>query len=543
MPGGAVKRGFAPDIVLTVIVCNNQAMGFLDTILGIFGKSGDPEKVKKKRLQQLAKEIKQNKFSKFYRAKTGELEPAFARCFYDIYKGIAPTQVFLQNAPKSEQLKQITLDVFLDKNLRSLEENLNEAAIQGRAKTMPVKELSAAVKRELSGFIAAFDNTRINNIDNCYNTIISLANFTGYDFFFILKKFDSGLTERNFSYKPSFSSAKAAELCEMLKDFMEFSAAVEMDWDWKTALLVLKSYKEGVDVINADYWARVIRLLKDLSRSRILELIIQHASGDPLWQSIPRLPNERMADSVLDVKKTKIEAAIGKIQNDKQSAQIEQLAKAIFGSAEVERLHNYTGKANDAYYKKNFEGFTRTAGINYLKAYLLDFFKKEIKELCDLFLIRGQWSNIVLSKPLSDAFHEMMSLLDKIISFDNSLDDKGEHGSRLKQAMLKVDRDKGQGKYIRIILKTVNNNAQRMINTAIAALITIGKSLKSLIEDSQKKHSELILNWRELESASEAPLVKRIADDYKRMYYIVQLLQFFYGPIMEEEDTAFTNAP
>ena len=517
-------------------------MGFLDTILGIFGKGGDPETVKKKRLRQIAKEIKQNKYSKFYHTRTGELEPPLAKCFYDIYKVIAPTQVFLQNAGKSEQLKQITVDAFLDKNLRDQEESLNEAAIQGRAKTMPVKELSMAVKRELSGFIAAFDNTRINNIDNCYNTIISLANFVNFDFFFVLKKFDPGLTERNFSYKPSFSGVKAADLCEMLKDFMEFSAAVEMDWNWKTALAVLKNYKEGIDVINADYWARVIRLLKDLGRSGIFELIIQHSSGDPLWQSIPRLSGERMADTVLDSKKAKIEAAINMIQNDKRSAQIEQLAKTIFGSAEVERLHNYTGKANDAYLKKNFNGFTKTAGMNYLKAYLLDFFKKEIKELCDLLLIRGQWSNIVLSKPMSDAFHETMGLLDKIIFFDDSLDDKGEHGSRLKQAMLKVDRDKGQGKYIRIILKTVNNNAQRMINAALAALITIGKSLKSLIEDMQKKHSELIMNWRELESASEAPLVNRITNDYKRMYYIVQLLQFFAGPL-EEEDTAFTIAP
>ena len=510
-------------------------MGFLDTIIGLFSGGNDPQAARKKRLQQIAKTINQNKYNKFYRVKTEELEGAFAKCFYTIYKVVSSTQVFLQNAAKSEQLKQITMDAFLDNDLKAIKENLSAAAIQERAKTMQVKDLSAAVKRELSSYAAAFDNTRINNIDNCYNAIISLVNFVSFDFFFLLKKFDPAISERNFTYQPKFGNVKASELVNEIKDFMEYSASVEMEWDWKSALTVLKIYKEGMDVINADHWAKMIRLLKDLSRSRIFELIIQHASGDPLWQSIPKLPDERMADIILDANKAEIEGAVNKIQNDKRSTQIEQLAKAVFGSAEVERLSNYTDKASDIYYKKNFDGFTKTAGVNYLKAYLLDFFKKEIKELCDLFLIRGQWSNIVLSKPVSDAYHEMTGLLEKITVFDDSLSEKGEHGSRLKQAMLKVDRDKGQSKYIRIILKTVNNNAQKMINSASQAFITIGRNFKNLIDDMQKKPAEIIMNWKELESVSEVPLVKRITDDYKRMYYFVQLLQFYTGPI--EEDT------
>ena len=74
-----------------------------------------------------------------------------------------------------------------------------------------------------------------------------------------------------------------------------------------------------------------------------------------------------------------------------------------------------------------------------------------------------------------------------------------------------------------------------MINSASTGFITIGRNFKSLIEDMQKKHAEIIMNWRELESASEAPLAKRITDDYKRMFYFVQLLQFYTGPIEEED--------
>ncbi|MDR2071898.1 MAG: DUF5312 family protein [Spirochaetaceae bacterium] len=509
-------------------------MGFLDSIIAVFSGGSDPGAAKKKRIRQIVKDLSQNKYGKFYKAKNEELEPACAKFFYDIYKIISPAQVFLQNAAKSDQLRQIVVDSFLDKDLKALQGGLNAQVIQEKAKTTPVKELSAAVKRDLSAFVAAFDSARVSGIDNCYNTIMAFVGFVSFDFFFLIKKFDPNVNERNFSYQPRFQPVRAAELSEELKDFMEYSAAVEMDRDWKTALGVLKLYKEGMDVVNPDHWTKVIRILKDVSRARIFELIIQHTIQDPLWQPIPRFSDERIADMVLDAKKAEIEGILNRIQNDKRSAQIEQLAKGIFGSADIERLANYTNKGNEIFLKKNFDGFTKVAAINYLKAFLLDFFKKEIRELCDLLLIRGQWTTKVLSQPVSDAFHELMGLSEQLVVFDDSLADKGEHGSRLKQALLKVDRDKGQGKYIRIILKTVNNTAQRMINTASSNLIAIGRNFKTLLEDIQKKPPELIMNWRELESASEESLGKRITEDYKRIYYFVQLLQFFTGPVEDE---------
>jgi hypothetical protein len=509
-------------------------MGFLDNIVAIFSGTNDPEANKKKRIRQVAKVLSQNKYSRFYRIKSEELDAALAKFFYDVYKIISPAQVFLQNAAKSDQLKAICVEFFLDKDLKALNERLRPAAIEEKAAAGQVKELAGVVKKELSAFQAGFDNARIANIDACYNTLISFVQFVAFDYFFLLKKFDSGVNERNFNYHPRFQPVRGAELIEELKDFMELSASVEAEQDWKAPLAVLKLYKEGMDVVNPDQWGKVIRFLRDVGRSRILELIVQHVSKDPLFQSVSIPPDERVADKFLDAKRTEIEESLNKIQNDKRSAQIDQLAKAIFGSADVERMEYYTVKGNEIFLKKNFDGFTKIAGVNYLKAFLLDFFKKEIRELCDLLLIRGQWTSSVLSQQMSNSFHEIMGLAEKILVFDAALSDKGEHGSRLKQSLAKVDRDKGQGKYIRIILKTVNNDAQRMINMAAQNLITIGRNLKTLLEDYPKKPSELIMNWKELESASESLITSRITEDYKHIYYFVQLLQFYAGPVEEE---------
>jgi hypothetical protein len=509
-------------------------MGFLDNIVAIFSGANDPETNKKKRIRHLAKVLSQNKYSRFYRIKSEELDVALAKFFYDIYRIVSPAQVFLQNAVKSDQLKTICIEAFLDKELQALNERLKPASIAERAAAGQVKEFAGTVKKELAAFQAGFDNTRVGSIDACYNTIISFVRIVAFDYFFLLKKFDPNVNERNFNYNPRFQPVRGTELVEELKDFMELSASVEAEQDWKAPLAVLKLYKEGMDVVNPDQWGKVIRFLRDVGRSRILELIVQHASKDPLFQSVSIPPDERLADKFLDAKRAEIEGAINKILNDKRSAQIDQLAKSIFGSADVERMEYYTAKNNEIFLKKNFDGFAKIAGINYLKAFLLDFFKKEMRELCDLLLIRGQWTSSVLSQQMSNSFHEIMELSEKILVFDATLSDKGENGSRLKQSLAKVDRDKSQGKYIRIILKNVNNDAQRMINTAAQNLITMGRNLKSLFEDYQKKPAELIMNWKELEFASESPITSRITEDYKRIYYFVQLLQFYSGPVEEE---------
>ncbi|MCK7517885.1 MAG: hypothetical protein MZV64_09340 [Ignavibacteriales bacterium] len=53
------------------------------------------------------------------------------------------------------------------------------------------------------------------------------------------------------------------------------------------------------------------------------------------------------------------------------------------------RMKNYTEKANVVFAKRMLGGFTQTVALNYLRAFLIDFFKKDVRELVDLLIIRG----------------------------------------------------------------------------------------------------------------------------------------------------------
>ncbi|MDR1374563.1 MAG: DUF5312 domain-containing protein [Treponema sp.] len=510
-------------------------MSFFDAIFSLFGGDKSPEAGMKRLLKQIVRDIAQNKYSRFYNPKSESAAPAMGKFFFDAYRILSPAQIFLQNAAKSDQLKNLVIESFLEKKQLALQSRLTRDAIAERAKTIPVKDLIKQLREELSSFTGVFDNTRISAVDNCYNTILSFIQFVTFDFYFLLKKFDASLEERNFSRPPKPEHIRAEYIAEDIKDFLEAAGAVDLGQDWKTAFKVLKTYKSGMDVINGDHWSKLLNLIRDIRRSGILELMIRHVEKNPSWKSSPRIPGERIVDSYIDVKKAEIEELIRKIQNDKRTAQMDQLVKAVFGSADVIRLKYYTEKNGEIYVKKNLGGFILAEGLNYLKAFLLDYVKKDIRELCDLFLIRGQWTNNLLSQQLSDGYHEIMAISEEILTFDEALADNGENGSRLKATIVKADRDRGQAKYVGIILKSVNGEAQKMINQAANSLIAIGRNFKNILEDYPKNPHELIINWKELESASESPLPQRITAVYKKLYSFVQIMQFFVRSPEDEE--------
>ncbi|MDR1318645.1 MAG: DUF5312 family protein [Treponema sp.] len=507
-----------------------MAAGFFDKLFSLFGNAKDPESEKKHQLKKLLRELSGNKYARFYKPKSGEIQGVLGKFFFDVYKIISPAQVFLQNADKSAQLKQAVVGIFLDKNLREAEQRLTSEAIEEQAKTVPVKDLGKYLNENFAALSSAFDADRTAAIDRCYNLILSLAHFAAFDFFFLLKKFDSNITERNFSYQPRFANIRGEYLTEELKDFLEISFAVDPDQDWKNALQALKIYKGGVDIITFEQWRKILLLLKDIRKSGILELMVRHIDKKPDWISKPILPDEHIAEAYLEARRLEVKEAVDKIVNAKRNAQIDVLAKTVFGSAGIERTRYYTEKTGEIYVKKNFTGFIYAAAVNYLKAFLLDHLKKEFRELCDLLLIRGQWTTPQLSQQTSENFHRLMELSDTLIAFDETLSDTGENGSRLKAAIVKADRDKGQARYVTIILKTVNEEALDMINRSTAALIVVGQSLKTLLEDLQKPSHDLLMNWKELEVLSEAPLAQRISGAYKQIYYFVRMMQFYAKP-------------
>jgi hypothetical protein len=268
----------------------------------------------------------------------------------------------------------------------------------------------------------------------------------------------------------------------------------------------------------------MIKSLREMHTSKIMELMVQYTLRNPVWVWKPRSHHETIGEDWLAAKRDEADRYIDQINNARKNSQINALTKQIFETTDLVRLENYTVQLGEAYRKRDLVGYLYAEGVNYLKAFLEEYVDKEIKELCDILLIRGQWTNNLMSREMSESLHRLVETVRSINDLDTVMSEDGADGSRLRAAMLRIDRDRTQARYINSIVTKNNDEALEIINVAAQNLIVIGKHIKSLVEDIQKKHPELLINWRELNLASKEPLAQRMVNDFKRINYFVQLM-------------------
>jgi len=487
--------------------------------------SGDSEPTSDKDvlLKQLTKEVSQNKYAKFYRVKQGEVDVAFAQYFYTLYRDIYPLQLFLRDPAKDAKIKQINLEAFLDKHVMDIIKRLSPDVIADR-KRRSGDDLSNQLQEDLAALAAGFDSPKIAAADRCYNLILAMKHFVEFDFCALLKKFDPEITEGDFLTPPKFAPVEAGILTNQISIFASGIPPFNESDDWKTVFELLKYCKSGAEVIPLTHWTNILISLQDVRQSKIFELINRLAAGNPILEIKSNIPHGSLSASWLEQKTSEVKKVITGIAGSQRNTQIHALEQAVFGHLALLHLNYYTSEKDKILIEKDLDNYVYAPALNHLYSFIQLFCIKEIHELCDILLVRGQWTNNSASRMMSDAFHDITVIVNEIVHLDETMDEEGSNGPRLRGALLRVDRDKSQIRYINSIVKSINEEALNIINRTVPSLIVVGKHFKMLMEDSEKKHSELIMNWKELAGYSKAPLPERINAAYKKINYFVQLM-------------------
>jgi hypothetical protein len=501
-----------------------MALGLFDKLFSLF-HTDKTDRGKRRLLKRLGKDLAGSRFARFYKPRLLEIQPAMGKFFWDLYKSLSHAQVFLQNAAKSAQLKQVTVEAFLDMRHLDARQRLNADYVEEKARIMPITEVSHLLKEDLAILADAFDADFISRVDACYNQTLHLIQFISFDYFFFLRKFNSGILERNFIVVPQFRPVRGSLLLEEIKDFLEISCPIDPDSDWTRPLQVLKVYKNGIDVLTAEEWAKLLGVLRELRRSSILELMVRHISQDPQWEFKTRITQEHIAAAYLEERRKEVdEAFTGFLYAQKQS-QVAALAGELFGDPAVKRLLYYTEKDSEAFVAKGLDGFIYAQCLNYLKAFLVDFFREDIQGICEFLLVQGLWASIEQSKAVSELFHILMNNTDRLLAFEQSLAENGENGSRLRIGLAKSIRNHSQLRTLGRILQQVNAEAWDLLSGTAEALVLLGKCFKEILRNAGREGA-LIVNFRELQAReNNPPLVDRMVLAYKRIYHYLRIQQ------------------
>ena len=495
---------------------------FQDLITSIFN-SNNSEVLKRRMLKKAAKDLSKSKYH-FYRYGANEVDVSFAKFFYEIYKAISPAQLMFANA--NQHLKHVVINLVLTDDQKTLIDSLSEEEIRKMASSESIPEVSKKVNALLEKFNSEMTRDKITRIDNLYTKFQLFKNFCQYDFYFLLKKFDSSLRERNFNAAPHFQPIGGSYVVEDIKNFTSIAWCIPLDAEWDDVFKLLKSLK-GVEPIALNVWKKILQRLKSVREYNVFELMTQLITDDPGYRESYKLEENHIMDEfILEIRKT-AEATIEQLESEQRSNKVDNLLSEIFDTASIEPLHNYNEDTSSVYENKGLMALVHAAPLSYLKTFLLDYVKKDVREISDILLVRAEWNSQQMAKPMSEAYHQMLDIAGQISVLDEKFADNGEYGNKVKTLLPRVERDREGKNIAQMVINDANNEAARLIMLSRQNFVTYAKNLKMLLEDFVKPRGELIRNWKALDTFAEHNLKQKCIDVYKKLFSFVSLLQNF----------------
>lgn len=497
---------------------------FFQSLLSSLFKSSNPDVEKKRRLKNLAKTISKTKYHSFYRPATGEMLAPFGKLIFDLYKAVSSAQTYFRNTQNPAIFKRQIINFVLSENQIALLDQLDEQKILELAKTVPFAKLQQDVEHKLQVFTNDFNETRATKADSLEKAFSLFQDFCEFDFYMILKKFDSSYQEFSFNALPRLEKVNAEYIIDDLKDFLSVAYSITDDSiDW-TVLFEMFKETQSRELISIGNWKKIIAKIKNIQASKSLDLIVQHISEDFGYETKASYHPNSVIEPYIEKIETDTRALMEKIETEQKESKASSICMQIFGTANPQSLKYYTAEFNAPLSKKGLSELEYTEPLNYLKTFLVEFVKKAIREYYDVVVIRGQW-DATLSAPMSNAYQELLKLSDEITNFDEMMAEEGPMGVKVKTLLPKTAHDAGAENIINRVVSDANDTARGYIIQGTQNLITIGKTVKQLIEDYVLPKPVIVANWKELERFIETPMKEFSVDIYKKIYLFVQLMQ------------------
>ncbi|MDE7291132.1 MAG: hypothetical protein K2N58_03700 [Treponemataceae bacterium] len=502
-----------------------KTQGFFAKLLSSFFGSNDSDAEKKRKIKAIAKNLSKSKYHFF---KNDEAQPALAKFLYDIYKAIFPAKAMFMAQDNPNRLKTMIVNYSLTEQQHAVIDALSEEAIKELMKKSSVDKIRAQIQQNIESLLQFFSPEKIAKIEALYKKMVMFRSFCTYDFYFLLKKFDASLREGEFNAPPRFDKINADYIGDELKDFIAVAYVFPEKEDWSDLVKFFKDTK-GSEPVTLNVWNKIVNRINSVKNSRVLEMMIQVATKDPNYFPDYSFTEELIVDDYIDKIRGDAQKTLDSLVTAMQNNKIDGLLNQIFGTTQVDRLANYTAVNSAIYERKNLGSFEYVNELNYYKAFLLDFVKKDVREFSDLVLVRGTWSTQALSTPMSNAYHALIDSSETLLAFDAKIAENAEIGVKLKNHMPSVDRGKEARNIVGTILADLNEEAKKLCVDGTKNLIVIAKTTKTLLEDYAKPNGEVIINWKELDRFSDHPIKELGVEIYKSIYLFVNLMQSCLG--------------
>ncbi len=502
-----------------------QPLSFIEKILSFF-VNNSPEAKKRRLLKDIQKILRKQKY-KFLNVKTEEALPQLAQFYYQIYKTVAVPASFLANQEESPALKYLFIDSQLSEKQKELINRLHKDNVEKRIKENPA--VIKVVKKELDVLLKSITDEQKQNVHLLYRQYLAFLQFIKFDYYFLLRKFDSNFGEMDFKYKPSFTPITCEYITEDIVDTISMFPVILKYPDWEKLFAVLELFKQQ-ELIPRQQWGKVLGAVSAIEKSQVLLYIVKLLNKDPFYKPVVSDPDGEIFEEYFNKLKTSTELVIQKVIKETKNSRRDNLLKEIFGTTAISRMKYYTESNNTAFKTKLLGGYLHVDFMNYLKAFMLDVVKSDILKLVNFFVVKVEWKSNNYSKELSDTMDELVSLSEKITDFDQSLASDEEVGIKLNTFMKRMTAEPKYKVDVKKCLMDVNNRAVVLGQDTYRNLVKVANSLKDLLPDLEDTTKmSIIINPSVVKGEYPGNLPEEIKKIYRKIYFFLQLTKLMLG--------------
>lgn len=501
--------------------------GFLIKLINFFTGSTTQERIKKRKLKEIAKSLNQIKY-KFYNPKKDLVLPAFGNYFYEIFRICQNFSKFFDVKNHSTTIKIILFDALLTKKQKNFKEKLKKEYIEDLLKSNnDYTKVIEEIKTILSEFVKSFDAEVVRAINTTYNQIVDLSNIITFDWYALLHKMDASISETNFNYKPVFETIEGKYILEDLIAINDNIFSLNFNNDWNYVYNYVSIAYEDNSFINL--LKKLLNFLKIIKNNNYLTKMIQLISKDPFFQPKDFHSKEKIVQDYINNFQIEIQKIVQEVIKIYNKEKLNKLLLEIFKTTVIIRLKNYTQKVNESLTSKGVNSIFKYIDImNYLKAFLLDICKGDIKARIDQLIIKGNWETNTHSSEYSSLLEKFTKLSDKIIDFDNKCGEDEIFGRELKRLMLAVKHDSKAKLLITKLIDKIDSNAHQLLLEGINILNSSANLIKALIEDFSLKNPKMIINFHRIKWDFPNSNIKQdLLDIYKKLITMHTLLKSY----------------
>lgn len=431
--------------------------------------------------------------------KRDQLQPVFADFIYSIYNQTATSREVLNRFSSQDSLAYAVLLSVVPHHISDMILHVDPNEIRMRSQSMKSADLIQEIKKILLEIKKYFAPQILEKANEAYATVFTYRAFCMYDYFLLLRYFNSNLKENDFSQKTKFGTAYATSVAELVADLETALRNFLLASDWETLNNFFKSIG-AKNVISQDDHAVMYQIITHLENDHVIENLCKLGMRDPSYQINPALPPKSKMQNVLNTIFHDAENTVKEIFQEQKKAQVAAIVKSLFPPEKQLTLTFYDPKKNEALGQKKLGQFEYAEPIGYLHAYFTEDVCLKLKKFADTLTIKGKSSEISFMKTFFQTSSDFSGISDGIEKLELKAATTSSIGYRIDQALRHNDDSYMDMDHVKRDVETLNSEASILMRKSQNMLPVFKDMLAKLAIDAEKGRGEILENWTEIDS-------------------------------------------